>query len=306
MMISKPLRLAAAASAAVVAVTLAGCGAQSGAEAEAAFVGTWVVESMSSEDEELTSEDLELIGGDQAVTLTMSKDGTFELKLFSEEMQEGTWKAKSATEAAFTVDGEDAKATLRGGKLTLAVDTEEIVFVRGEITEPSAPAEGEDGEDQEDQADQDTNADDDDEGGQETEGPLAQGGETVNVDDDGYSFTVPEGWVLLDDSFYTMTEEGAESLSERPEIYFTYFPGSTAEDRAAQYAANFGDPAPEVTDQVVGGKEAKCYEVPDFLGTGLIHCFTAANSGADSLAVRGHITLDNPAYQAVWDSLAFS
>jgi hypothetical protein len=108
---------------------VAGC--SGGGDATKAYVGDWKLVEMSSEGESMSADDLaamEALG--LSVKMTVNEDKTFSIDLFGEQ-ESGTWEARSATEASFTIDGTAVKATLKDGKLTLADSENTLVFEKG-------------------------------------------------------------------------------------------------------------------------------------------------------------------------------
>ena len=60
---------------------------------------------MVSDGEEATAEDIAMLDAfGMSVGLDVNEDGTCALIMFGEPL-DGTWEAKSATEATFTIDG---------------------------------------------------------------------------------------------------------------------------------------------------------------------------------------------------------
>ena len=100
----------------------------SSADAKKAYVGSWKLTGMTENGEAISQDDMALMEAfGMTVSLTVSEDGNFELMYFGES-QKGTWEAKSATEASFTVEGDTVPATLKDGKLTLSESGTELIF----------------------------------------------------------------------------------------------------------------------------------------------------------------------------------
>lgn len=107
---------------------IAGC---SGGDATKEYVGDWKLVEMQSGGETMSADDLaamEALG--LSVKMNVKEDKTFTIDLFGEQ-ESGTWEAKSATEASFTIEGSVVKATLKDGKLTLADSENTLVFEKG-------------------------------------------------------------------------------------------------------------------------------------------------------------------------------
>lgn len=100
----------------------------SSADAKKAYVGSWKLTGMTENGEAISQDDMAMMEAfGMTVSLTVSEDGNFELMYFGES-QKGTWEAKSATEASFTVEGDTVSATLKDGKLTLSESGTDLVF----------------------------------------------------------------------------------------------------------------------------------------------------------------------------------
>ena len=127
-------KIAAVAAAAVLGtIGLVGC-SDSGSKKASDCAGSWVVDSMESGEESLTSEQLEELaeaGMDVAGTfaLDMEADGTARISIEGEEAS-GTWEATDGG-CAITIDGTTNVAPLKDGKLTLGDDEVTVVFKRG-------------------------------------------------------------------------------------------------------------------------------------------------------------------------------
>jgi hypothetical protein len=125
---TKTTLLAMAMALLLACVGVVGC---SGGDASKAYVGDWKLVEMQSGGETMGAEDLaamEALG--LSVKMTVKEDKTFSIDLFGEQ-QSGTWEAKSASDANFTIDGSTVKATLKDGKLTLADGEDTLVFEKG-------------------------------------------------------------------------------------------------------------------------------------------------------------------------------
>lgn len=131
----KLLVCALAACAMTLCLALAGCGggATNDKDAKEAFIGSWKLAGMVSDGEEATAEDIAMLDAfGMSVGLNVNEDGTCGLILFGESL-DGTWEAKSATEATFTIDGSPITATITDGKLQMNDDGYAMTFERGEV-----------------------------------------------------------------------------------------------------------------------------------------------------------------------------
>ena len=96
-----------------------GGGATNDKDAKEAFIGSWKLAGMVSDGEEATAEDIAMLDAfGMSVGLNVNEDGTCALVMFGEPL-DGTWQAKSATEAKFTIDGSPITATIADGKLQM-------------------------------------------------------------------------------------------------------------------------------------------------------------------------------------------
>ncbi|MCI8274460.1 MAG: lipocalin family protein [Lachnospiraceae bacterium] len=106
-------------------LALAGCG---GGKDSSPVVGTWKateVEAMGVNVK--VSEYLEQMGmGDVKMELSVKDDGKFSMDLMGQQA-EGTWKYSGST-LTMTVDGSDAKAEYKDGKLTMEESGAKIIF----------------------------------------------------------------------------------------------------------------------------------------------------------------------------------
>jgi hypothetical protein len=111
-------------------LVLAGCGG----DAAKNYVGDWKLTGMEENGEATSAEDLKLME-DMGLTITLSvkDDKSFSLNVMGEEMS-GTWEAKSASEATFTVEGQSVPATLANGVLTLEQDGTKMMFEKGTVS----------------------------------------------------------------------------------------------------------------------------------------------------------------------------
>ena len=107
-------------------LVLAGCGG--GGDAAKNYVGDWKLTGMEENGEATSAEDLKLMEDmGLAITLSVKEDKSFSLNVMGEEMS-GTWEAKSASEATFTVEGQSVPAKLDNGVLTLEQDGTKMMF----------------------------------------------------------------------------------------------------------------------------------------------------------------------------------
>lgn len=121
---------------------LAGCGNKS--SKDAAFVGTWSLNSIESATEanSMSAEDLALLNDmGVTVTLTLNEDHTFALNTGNQQMT-GTWKAKKKNTGTMTVDGykDDVDISVgEDGMLTFQQAGETLHFTQGTVA-PAADA----------------------------------------------------------------------------------------------------------------------------------------------------------------------
>lgn len=95
------------------------------------FSGDWKLASVTSDGETANEDDLAMLEAfGMTVGLTLNDDGTLKFTMLGETI-EGTWKAKSATEAEMTIEGSTVVAKLADEKLSMEADGEAMVFVRG-------------------------------------------------------------------------------------------------------------------------------------------------------------------------------
>ena len=118
---------------------LVGCGG-GGADAKAAWVGTWNLSEMEENGQVTSSEDIEMLKQlGLEVYLQLDNDGTGKLAVFGEEMS-GKWEAKSATEATMTVDNQTIAMKIADSKLTMEQSGSKLVFVKGAASGSAASA----------------------------------------------------------------------------------------------------------------------------------------------------------------------
>ena len=91
--------------------------------------GTWALSSMKDTDgKSVSAEDIKLLKSvGMYCTLTLSKNGKAKLDIFGDVMS-GTWKAKSKSKGAITIDGDSVNMTLKGKTLTMANNGASLVF----------------------------------------------------------------------------------------------------------------------------------------------------------------------------------
>ena len=90
------------------------------------IVGTWTLSSMVSDGETIDVEQLkELYDEDFDCTLTVNSDGTAVLNMF-DDVTDLEWKDGKMWAAG--EEGEAATYKLSGGKLTLEIDGEKLIF----------------------------------------------------------------------------------------------------------------------------------------------------------------------------------
>ena len=119
-------------------LVLAGC--CGGADAAKNYVGDWKLSGMEENGEVTSADDLKLMEDlGMTITLSVKEDKTFSLNVMGDETS-GTWEAKSASEATFTVDGQSVPATLADGVLTLESDGTKMQFEKGTVAASSGGA----------------------------------------------------------------------------------------------------------------------------------------------------------------------
>ena len=113
-------------------LVLAGCAG--GGDAAKNYVGDWKLVGMEENGEATSADDIKLME-DMGLSVTMSvkEDKTFSMNVMGEEMS-GTWEAKSASEATFTIEGQSVPATLANGVLTLEQDGTKMMFEKGTVS----------------------------------------------------------------------------------------------------------------------------------------------------------------------------
>lgn len=220
--------LFAAACSLVLCFALAGCGGGGGGGGKADysknFVGTWVLSGGEMDGDAIDSATLDLMNTyGMNVYITFDKDGTVLFVLFGEEMS-GDWKAKDASTATLTFDGDSGDAKLADGKLSLEADGDKLVFEKGEA--PAKSSSGSTDTDVETAVGQDLNvtiADDD----VCTITVLSSG--TDSTDDPGYNINVVN---KTDRAIYAYAEYGSFSVNGKmmePGSGATVQPGKNAD-----------------------------------------------------------------------------
>ncbi|WP_153001628.1 DUF5004 domain-containing protein [Tractidigestivibacter scatoligenes] len=119
-------------------LVLAGCAG--GGDAAKNYVGDWKLVGMEENGEATSADDIKLME-DMGLSVTMSvkEDKTFSMNVMGEEMS-GTWEAKSASEATFTIEGQSVPAKLDNGVLTLESDGTKMQFEKGTVAASSGGA----------------------------------------------------------------------------------------------------------------------------------------------------------------------
>ena len=130
----------------VLCLALAGCGGggKKAEEAKAAFVGSWTIYSIESNDgtRSVSNEDIALLQAmGQNVTLTFNEDDTVKLDIFGNAM-DGTWKAKNTTEGTVEMGESKVDITIaEDGKLSFSDGKDKLIFTKGAAaTAPAATA----------------------------------------------------------------------------------------------------------------------------------------------------------------------
>ncbi len=119
-------------------LVLAGCAG--GGDAAKNYVGDWKLVGMEENGEATSADDIKLME-DMGLSVTMSvkEDKTFSMNVMGEEMS-GTWEAKSASEATFTVEGQSVPVTLANGVLSLEESGTKMMFEKGTVSTSSSGA----------------------------------------------------------------------------------------------------------------------------------------------------------------------
>lgn len=127
--------LLATACAFALCFALVGCG---GSDPSKNFIGTWVLSGGEMDGDSIDDETLSLMKSfGMDVYITLDEDGTASFVLFGEKMS-GDWKAKNATTATLTFDGESGDIKLADEKLTLEADGDKLIFEKGEAPAKSS------------------------------------------------------------------------------------------------------------------------------------------------------------------------
>lgn len=150
MSVTKKLMAVLAATFAIL-LALASCsGGGSSADNSKNFIGDWKLVGMEENGEVSSEEDIAMLEAfGLSVGLTVNEDGTFSLDFFGEAMN-GSWSAKGATEAEFTIEGQAVKATLADEKLSMEQDGVKLTFGKGKASSSSSGSSGSDSADAED------------------------------------------------------------------------------------------------------------------------------------------------------------
>lgn len=122
-----------------LSLALVGCGGGGGGgDAKAAWVGTWDLTEMEENGQITGSDDIQMLKDlGLTVNLELKDDGTGALVLFGEAM-DGSWEAKSATDAAFTYEGQTIDMKIADGKLTMEQNGSKLTFAKGAASSASA------------------------------------------------------------------------------------------------------------------------------------------------------------------------
>ncbi|MDE8702169.1 hypothetical protein PZH32_04235 [Adlercreutzia equolifaciens] len=132
----KTKALAVFACAFALCFALVGCtsgGNAAGDDAAKNFQGDWVLSGGSSAGQEIDQasiDSMQQLG--MNVYIQLQEDGTAVISLFGSEMT-GTWKAKDATTADFTLEGDTEEIKIENDELVIEVDGDSLRFKRGEI-----------------------------------------------------------------------------------------------------------------------------------------------------------------------------
>ena len=132
----KTKALAVFACAFALCIALVGCaggGSTAGDDAAKNFQGDWVLSGGSSGGQEIDQasiDSMQQLG--MNVYIQLQEDGTAVISLFGSEMT-GTWKAKDATTADFTLEDDTEEIKIENDELVIEVDGDSLRFKRGEI-----------------------------------------------------------------------------------------------------------------------------------------------------------------------------
>lgn len=227
-----------------VGLSACGSGGGSGGDPAANFTGVWQLESMDGEDG-ISAEDMQMMAEmDMYITMTLAEDGAMVMD-FMGDTTSGTWKAKDASTANLTVDGESVEAKLDGGKLKMTQDGTTLVFIKSDLPPSSASGASDEPAD-----------DDEDEVVEEevVEEEVVTSGEVVNVEygvpfgDDLVAITVIDaGLDWGDDPGYNLKIENlSDQVLQVSYKYGTFSvngkmvdPGMTQTVQPGKYAESF-------------------------------------------------------------------
>ena len=116
-----------------ICLALAGCGKPKDPAED--FIGKWEVISISSDGEETSEKDLNLLKDlDLHVYLTLNENGMATLDVFGDGM-DGTWSASEKGVGSILLDGQEVPMIIKGGKLTLEQDRSSMTFKKLEEQE---------------------------------------------------------------------------------------------------------------------------------------------------------------------------
>lgn len=119
-----------------ICLALAGCGKPKDPAED--FIGKWEVISISSDGEETSEKDLNLLKDlDLHVYLVLNENGMATLDVFGDGM-DGTWSVSERGKGSILLDGQEVPMVIKGGKLTLEQDRSSMTFKKLEDSEEAA------------------------------------------------------------------------------------------------------------------------------------------------------------------------
>ena len=126
----------------VLCFALVGCGGGKGGDASKNFVGYWKLTGGEMDGEEIDASYISLMESlDLTISLTLNEDGTAKFVLFGDET-DSTWEAKDASTMKISVEGVSLEGKLDGGKLSLDLEGEKLIFEKGEAPASSSGTSG--------------------------------------------------------------------------------------------------------------------------------------------------------------------
>ncbi len=127
------LLLGVLACAIAACLTLTGCafGASVSSNPEELFIGTWEIESLVQDGEEITADEIDAMRDylNTSVYLILDENGDATLDLFG-ETAEGQWEVIDEGSCSITIEGSSVTATLSDDVLTFSQDESEMHFTQ--------------------------------------------------------------------------------------------------------------------------------------------------------------------------------